>query len=416
MLRAIEATRDDPAQLRNLVYDIARISLGKQVLASYSEIGSAGLQRHLLNLEVAIKHVEILSRQDQDDELSADVPPVQLVEGPTSSLNYHADQDQPGDEEIDDRSWDDATAVYRPASAEVLSPARTEVSRTEVYRKDNPILPEFLQPIRMWEPNFAPPPTPNFPNHWRKRALMAVAGMCVAIYAVILVQSNYFRGHRFSSPVQATQQVPATSTPPTAGPSRLGSNLPLAGITSASGTQVPNLPLPIVYGVYAVSEGKLYELEPLPVRVPDPRVAISAMISSPSQVTVPNGELAFVIFRRDLVSNAPDKAFIRVVARVVREMKFTGAGRPAINQVEDQWAVRSKAYELRVAPVNDNPEMIVIRAEDAQSSLSPGRYALVIKGQGYDFTVDGQITDRVHCLERTNAVTETVYSECRNMP
>jgi hypothetical protein len=37
----------------------------------------------------------------------------------------------------------------------------------------------------------------------------------------------------------------------------------------------------------------------------------------------------------------------------------------------------------------------------------------VLKGQAYDFTVDGQITDPAHCMERTEAANGSFYSECR---
>ena len=60
--------------------------------------------------------------------------------------------------------------------------------------------------------------------------------------------------------------------------------------------------------------------------------------------------------------------------------------------------------------------MIVLRPEDPQLTLSPGRYALVIAGQGYDFSVDGKITDLAQCLERTNVIDGMVYSECRTLP
>ena len=58
---------------------------------------------------------------------------------------------------------------------------------------------------------------------------------------------------------------------------------------------------------------------------------------------------------------------------------------------------------MRVAPVADNPEMIVIRPDD-NLALPAGRYALILKGVAYDFTVDGPLTDPAHCLERTEAL------------
>ncbi|MFY9839307.1 MAG: hypothetical protein WAK55_23095, partial [Xanthobacteraceae bacterium] len=124
----------------------------------------------------------------------------------------------------------------------------------------------------------------------------------------------------------------------------------------------------------------------------------------------------FIIFRRDLVSSAPTEVFVRVVARVAREMKFNEGGPPVTTDIDGQWAIRSKSYEFRVAPLGDNPEMIVLRPADPQLFLSPGRYALVVAGKGYDFTVDGQVTDTAQCLERTGVLGGAVYSECRILP
>jgi hypothetical protein len=74
------------------------------------------------------------------------------------------------------------------------------------------------------------------------------------------------------------------------------------------------------------------------------------------------------------------------------------------------------AYEFKVAPIDDNPEMIVLHPEDSNLVLSAGRYALAIAGRGYDFTVAGQMTDTAQCIERSNVVGGTVYSECRTLP
>jgi hypothetical protein len=51
----------------------------------------------------------------------------------------------------------------------------------------------------------------------------------------------------------------------------------------------------------------------------------------------------------------------------------------------------------------------------APSAPTPGRYALVVKGQAYDFTVAGEITETAQCLERTEAANGTFYSECRTL-
>ena len=75
--------------------------------------------------------------------------------------------------------------------------------------------------------------------------------------------------------------------------------------------------------------------------------------------------------------------------------------------------VRSNAYQMRAAPVPENPEMITIRPDPPDFIFPARRYALVLKGAAYDFTVDGPITDPAHCLERTDALASPIYTECR---
>jgi hypothetical protein len=56
----------------------------------------------------------------------------------------------------------------------------------------------------------------------------------------------------------------------------------------------------------------------------------------------------------------------------------------------------------------------VIRPEDANFSFPAGRYALALKGQAYDFTVAGAVTETAQCIERVEAVNGTFYAECRH--
>jgi len=71
---------------------------------------------------------------------------------------------------------------------------------------------------------------------------------------------------------------------------------------------------------------------------------------------------------------------------------------------------------LRVRPISDNPEMLLVQSEKPDFELSPGRYVLVLKEQPYDFTVAGEITDAAQCLERTDAMNGSFYSECQKKP
>jgi hypothetical protein len=173
------------------------------------------------------------------------------------------------------------------------------------------------------------------------------------------------------------------------------------------------IPLPSVYGVYAVSAGELFELQPLPGRVPDAKVFMSTAIKTPSLTTLPDGRLVFVVHRRDIAANAPIRVQVRVITRVMRTMSFNAAGEASTMPVEDSWTIRSNSHELRVGPVPDNPEMLLLRPDDADFVFPAGRYGVVLKGQAYDFTVAGKITDPAQCLERTEAANGVFYSECR---
>jgi hypothetical protein len=397
ILRAIQSTQNDPARLRSLVYDVARLSLGKHVLMSYHQLGSAGLQQHVSDLETAIHQVENLAQKQIEDfskkepsqeqkEAVADLA-VQLLDGKASASDHSAITVRDSfDETIFDETRPDKTAV-------VVQPLPTEVYAGRA---------EILQPLDFRLPAFGSGPKRKQADVTFGVQLVVATIIGVAIYVASLVGFDY--GGRFFPVSGQADGVATASIPSTAAAKSFG-----------SGTQALGFPLPTVYGVYAVNEGKLYELDPLPLKVPDPRVAISAMISNTSRVTIPEGKVQFIIFRRDLVSSAPTEVFVRVVARVVREMKFNAGGPPTTTNIDGEWTVRSKSYVFRVAPVGDSPEMIVLRPADSQSALSPGRYALVLAGKGYDFTIDGQITDAAQCVERTNIIGGTVYSECRTL-
>ena len=175
----------------------------------------------------------------------------------------------------------------------------------------------------------------------------------------------------------------------------------------------PSPTVPTAFGIYAVSGGKLYELDVLPGRAPDPRIAISSIITGASRTTLPDGHVAFVIYRRDSATNAADRAEVRVVAKIEREANFNKDGKQVINAVDDNWVIRNISMPYRTAPKKDNSEMYEVRNENPETPLPPGRYALVLKGLAYDFSVAGPITDPRQCLERLVATNGRFYSECK---
>ena len=126
---------------------------------------------------------------------------------------------------------------------------------------------------------------------------------------------------------------------------------------------------------------------------------------------MPDGNVAFIVFRRDLVNSAPQKAAVRVIARVARALTFN-AGKVANTDVQASWRIRNNSYEFNVAPLSESREMVAVRPEPADFVLPAGRYALVFNGLAYDFTIDGPVTDRAQCLESVAALNGPVYADC----
>jgi hypothetical protein len=186
---------------------------------------------------------------------------------------------------------------------------------------------------------------------------------------------------------------------------------PLPAPAPAPSNPVP-FPIPTVYGVYALDNGALTELDALPQQVPDRRVAMSTPISSPSHNILRDGHVKFVVFRRDLVALAPERVDVRVVARVVRALTFDAKGKVSFAPVNDAWNIRNIFHEFRVRPIPENPEMLLVQPEKADFMLPSGRYVLVLRNQGYDFTVAGEVKDPAQCLERTEAANGVFYSDC----
>ena len=139
---------------------------------------------------------------------------------------------------------------------------------------------------------------------------------------------------------------------------------------------------------------------------------MSTPLDRPSRTTLSDGKTRFIVYRRDFVGNAPDRIEIRVVAQVARILSFDAKGRPNISPVSGTWNIRNMSYEFRVRPIAGHPEMLLVQPEKPAFALPAGRYVLVLRDQGYDFTVSGKVTEPAQCLERTDAANGSFYSEC----
>jgi hypothetical protein len=356
--RMIDSVKNDPQHLRETIYELARHKLEEQ----FSHENVKDMRPVKAALETAIQGVEAFARK-HDQGLEAARRPEPAQERPQI---------------LADSQRRDAVPVARPAPPLLDVPVSRPIPAISVRSK------------------------PGFSVPWRFVTLVAVvvaAAIAIRQQGVSLdalrKSANLIMAPAPTQPVAAPivpQVATAASEPPAAKPSPL---------------------VPTSYGIFAVSEDKLYELELLPGRAPDMRVAISPAITTPSRTTLPDGRLRFIVYRRGSAAGAADRAEVRVIAKVTRAMSFDAAGKAVVAKEDDSWVMRNISIPYRTAPNKDDPDMYDIQSENPEGALSPGRYALVIKGQSYDFSVDGAVTDPRQCLERLAASNGQFYSECQ---
>ena len=367
LARVIGSIENDPAQLRNAVYELARIKLEREVWQRHPPLSMAEIRHLMLSLDTAINCVESVSlRHDESRALrSLD----RLIESSGTRPNHSISNER------------------KPVlTFDQSLPAISDTTRVSTR------IPFAARVARQ-----------TLPSGFRSRSVQLLAGSSVVVFGLavylVLQRPFGFSGPQISTLVEAN---PSASQ-------KVDSAVPSPAIRQ----QATAWPIPVTYGVYAISEGQLNELEPLGFRVPDPRVFMSTTIKRPSRTNLPDGRVMFIVFRRDIATTAPDRVTVRVIARIARAMTFNSTG-SAVTPLNEEWTMRSTSYELRVAPVIEQPEMVLFRPENPDFAFPAGRYALVLKGQAFDFTVAGPITEAAHCLERTEAANGTFYSECRN--
>jgi hypothetical protein len=197
-------------------------------------------------------------------------------------------------------------------------------------------------------------------------------------------------------------------------PQAVGTPVPSQETTASLGdsAKVP-FPLPDSFGIYALSDNKLVELEQLSIPVPDVRIALSAEINKPSSIIIPDGKPAFILFRRDLQNNVPQKIVLRIIARMAKETTIVDGKAKTIN-LEGTWRIRNISRDLKISPIPGQREMVMAHIGD-EGALDPGRYVLVINRTGYDFTVAGPVQSPVFCLEKFEAANGSVFNQCRTL-
>ncbi|UVO27627.1 hypothetical protein [Bradyrhizobium arachidis] len=264
-----------------------------------------------------------------------------------------------------------------------------------------------------------PPPEPARPK--RTGAFSPVMRLVAILLGLASGVALVAYWPRLATSLAVLQQRSPPTTPQPASPPRENevadraqggqSDGPAGTASSGFQSAQPAMPLPTTFGVYALSDGQLQELKSVPGKIPDRRVAISAAITTPSATTLTSGDARFIVFRPDGGVDASGTE-VRVVAKVLRAMGVDASGKASMVNAGDSWVIRSMSFPYKVGPVEEQPRMLQLQPETDGFTLTPGRYVIVVKGIGYDFTVAGEATDPNQCVERINATNGAFYSPC----
>jgi hypothetical protein len=202
--------------------------------------------------------------------------------------------------------------------------------------------------------------------------------------------------------------APLAAAPPDTGP------LATVPLPPAPAEAALPFPRPAAYGVYAIRDNQLIELEQVQATPVDPRTPDQLQIVKPGRIVSATAKLSFVVFRPDLVSNPPEKVSVRIAARIAHTMNFNSAGKAVVTTpATDTWLIRDQGYNLRATPMRESAEMVMLRLENTEFAFPPGRYELMLGGQAYDFVIAGEVTDLAHCVEGVVTVRGLAFYECK---
>ncbi|MEY9882994.1 hypothetical protein [Bradyrhizobium sp. USDA 329] len=375
----IREISDDPRQMRDVVYELARVKLLEQFTPA-----SAWEARELQQvLERAIREVER-----------------SFERGGTSSSAKASATVASNSPQVDAPPHARVTPPPIPTSPALASPTPSKAAETPRRSVASPRSPD------------RPKQRAAFNSLIRLTAiLLLIAGAGTAIVSWPRLRTQLTA---LSQVVPPSERAKTSEPQPTTIPSpSLGETVERMPENPKEPAPVaqPSMPLPTTFGVYALSEGQLHELKPVPGKIPDRRVAISAAINAPSVTTLTDGDVKFIVFRPDGGVDASGTE-VRVVAKVSRALGVDASGKAAMVNAGDSWVIRSMSYPYKVGPIEQQSRMLLLQPEQDGFTLAPGRYIVVVKGMGYDFTVAGTVTDPNQCVERINAANGAFYSPC----
>jgi hypothetical protein len=405
--KTIKAVRGNPERSRQVVYDLARYALKNKIYARDPNLTAAQVNEQMIALELAIALVEAkatnqFNRSHQGDGLNDDNDPAPPHEEarPVDPPEYEVIR--PSERRAPERR---ALVVLPPRN--VRRHERFENDEyDENYRvtqggRELRIAPETAALIQLLvnERKSKSRKVMSLLDGLFRVAVVAVIGF--GIYAFWSGRVAEFAALVLPAPVPAPPVAEAVLPPPPVTP-------------PPPPMLLPNVPMPKVFGVYAIHEDRLVGLQTVPTTPVDPRTRNLLQITAPSQTVFDDGRLAFTVYRRDLVTSAPEKVPVRFAARIASTMRY-GPGGTLVTVKPDveSWLIYTAGFDFRVLPVPDNQEVILIRPSDPDLVLPPGRYVLLLNDQPYDFTVAGNITDPRSCVEGVATPRGPVFYVCK---
>ena len=412
LARVIDAVNQDPAELRRSIYELARIKLQREAWRRDPPLDNGQMRRLTKALETAIERVEAFSSQRDEarvlrslDHLIKDQE--RAEPSLTADATLLAIED--GATDASASQFYNGTVGGPPEPTTVSTEANGRFADTTRVRLLDPKDAMLVQPAVAVPPRATVRFIDRLLPFWQRRGSLVARTLVVVAVAVGLMLLISQRTALFQLFERPSVSTTAALTAPTPEPASTSASLP---VVPPPHKEEPAQLLPRVYGIYAISNGELFELEALPGRAPDPRIALSAVITKTSRTILPDGRVSFVAYRRDFAATAPERVSVRVIAKIARAVSFNSGGKAQQSGVDDEWIIRNISFPFRVAPVESKPEMLALEPE-SDPALPAGRYGLVINGIAYDFSVAGDVTDPAQCLERVAAANGTFYSPCR---
>jgi hypothetical protein len=419
LVNVVAEAANDPARVRKLVYAVVRSNLNPEMVFSPSLTDATWQAKTLFELDQAFQIERAIRRLEERTAPLPVAPQPDAVSYAEPESFAAPTMSSPPASYLNAPEAAQPPAPEPPVSRAALLAALEAVAR-ELPKKISPVAPEPPRPSwlvpaaeivsaaagirpgqRLWTAWV------TLPTHVH---VVVAALVAAAFITGISGLTQRGRGAAAGGTIEAKAPAPAVSVA-LKGAKMMETVGHAPAQTTGSETAAP-FPAPRSFGVYAANNGLLTQLDSLPVTISIAHMRASAEVTEPSRVTLAGDKLSFVVFDRDFANGAPQTVSAHVVGRVSRLVKYVD-GRVRVTPFAGSWRVRDRAYEFRVSPL-EGRDILVIRP-DPGIVLPAGRYALVLNGRGYDFTVAGKITANEQCLEQTEVVNGVVVGDCTNL-